>query len=258
LTNSGTKKTLFVSVVINKSKINNLFKEEIMKYFLDSAKMDEIEEAYSTFGIDGITTNPKHIKESGKPFLKAIEDIADFVKREGLSGIETFPVSVELNPNLIEADDMVKQAEKIASISDNFVIKVPCIEGGVTAARKLEKEGIRTNLTLVFSPAQAIWAGRIGSKFVSPFVGWKEDNGEDCRQYIEDIVQIYENYGWLGNTEIICAAVRSPKQIVDCAVAGADIVTAGLQVYKKAIGHAYTTQGMKTFKDAWDNTVGNN
>ncbi|MGN0240890.1 MAG: transaldolase family protein [Candidatus Weimeria sp.] len=228
-----------------------------MKYFLDSAKMNEIEEAYSTFGIDGITTNPKHIQASGKPFLTAIKDIADFVKKEGLSGIDTFPVSVELNPHLSEADDMVKEAEKIAAISENFVIKVPCIAGGVTAARRLENEGIRTNLTLVFSPAQAIWAGRIGSKFVSPFIGWKEDNGESCEQYISDITQIYENYGWAGKTEIICAAIRSPKQIVDCAVAGADIVTAGLEVYKKSIAHAYTTQGMKTFQEAWDGTAGN-
>ncbi len=228
-----------------------------MKYFLDSAKMDEIEEAYSTFGIDGITTNPKHIQASGKPFLDAINDMAAFVKEKGLSGVETFPISVELNPHLDDADTMVKEAEKIAKISENFVIKIPCIEAGVTAARRLEAEGIRTNLTLVFSSAQAIWAGKIGTKFVSPFIGWKEDNGEDCVQYIQDIVTIYENYNWLGKTEIICAAVRSPKQIVDCAVAGADIVTAGLAVYKNAIHHAYTTQGLGTFQNAWDNTVGN-
>lgn len=228
-----------------------------MKYYLDSAKLDEIKEAYSTFGIDGVTTNPKHIQASGKTFIDAITDIAAWVKSEGLSGVETFPVSVELNPHLDDTDEMVKEAEKIAKISENFVIKIPCIESGVAAARRLEKEGIRTNLTLVFSAAQAIWAGRIGTKFVSPFIGWKEDNGEDCKQYIKDIVTIYKNYGWLGHTEIICAAVRTPKQIADCAVAGADIVTAGLAVYKNAIHHAYTTQGLGTFQDAWDHTAKN-
>ena len=122
-------------------------------------------------------------------------------------------------------------------------------------ARRLEKEGIRTNVTLVFSPAQAIWPAKNGSLFVSPFLGWKEANGEDCKQYIKDIVDIYKNYGFYGKTQIICAAIRTPKQIVDCAVAGADIVTTGLAVYQDAIKHAYTRQGIETFINAWDNTV---
>ena len=226
-----------------------------MKYFLDSAKLDEIKEAYHTFGIDGVTTNPRHIQNSGKPFLKAIGDIADWLKEEGLEGYEVFPVSVEINPHLDKAGDMVEEAEKIAAISPNFVIKIPCTEEGVCAARTLEKKGIRTNVTLIFSPAQAILPAKNGSLFVSPFIGWKEDNGEDCRQYIKDIVDIYRNYGWYGKTQIICAAVRSPKQIVDCAVAGADIVTAGLAVYKGCMHHAYTTQGIGTFQDAWDHTA---
>lgn len=228
-----------------------------MKYFLDSAKLDEIQEAYATFGIDGVTTNPKHIMNSGKPFLTAIQDIADWVKSEGLEGYEKFPVSVEINPHLDQADDMIAEAEKISRISSNFVIKIPATEDGILAARKLEEEGVRTNVTLVFSAAQAILPAKIGAKFVSPFIGWKEDNGEDCRQYIQDIVNIYKNYGWFGKTEIICAAVRTPKQIVDCAVAGADIVTAGLAVYKDSMHHAYTTQGIGTFQDAWDHTAGN-
>ena len=226
-----------------------------MKYFLDSAKLDEIKEAYATFGIDGVTTNPRHIMASGKPFLTAIRDIADWVKAEGLAGCEKFPVSVEINPHLDDADDMVEAARKIAAISPNFVIKIPATEAGVTAARRLEREGIRTNVTLIFSPAQAILPAKNGSKFVSPFIGWKEANGEDCRRYIRDIVEIYKNYGYYGKTEIICAAVRTAKQIVDCAVAGADIVTAGLDVYKDSMKHAYTTQGIGIFTDAWDNTA---
>ena len=203
-----------------------------MKYFLDSAKLDEIKLAYNTFGIDGVTTNPRHIMLSGKPFLTAITDIANWIKEE-----------------------MIAAAKKVSAISENFVIKIPCTEAGVAAARRLEKEGIRTNVTLVFSPAQAIWPAKNGSLFVSPFLGWKEANGEDCKQYIKDIVDIYKNYGFYGKTQIICAAIRTPKQIVDCAVAGADIVTTGLAVYQDAIKHAYTRQGIETFINAWDNTV---
>lgn len=226
-----------------------------MKYFLDSAKLDEIKLAYAAFGIDGVTTNPRHIMASGKPFLTAIRDIADWVKAEGLEGYEKFPVSVEINPHLDDADDMVEAARKIAAISPNFVIKIPATEAGVTAARRLEREGIRTNVTLIFSAAQAILPAKNGSKFVSPFIGWKEANGEDCRRYIRDIVEIYKNYGYYGKTEIICAAVRTAKQIVDCAVAGADIVTARLDVYRDSMKHAYTTQGIGVFTDAWDNTA---
>lgn len=228
-----------------------------MKYFLDSAKLDEIKEAYYTFGIDGVTTNPKHIMLSGKPFRTALADIADWIQEEGLTGKDVFPVSVEIDPHLDDADGMVAMAKEIAALCENFVIKVPCTEAGVAAARRLEKEGVRTNLTLVFSPAQAIWAGKNGSLFVSPFIGWKESNGEDCKRYISQIVEIYRNYGYYGKTQIICAALRTPKQIVDCAVAGADIVTAGLAVYKDAIKHPYTRDGLERFQNAWDNTEGN-
>mgnify|MGYP002672733048 FL=1 len=228
-----------------------------MKFFLDSAKLDEIKYAYNTFGIDGVTTNPRHIMLSGKPFMTAITDIANWIKEEGLEGVDKFPVSVEINPHFDNVDDMVKMAREVAAISPNFVIKIPAIEAGISAARILEKEGIRTNVTLIFSPSQAILPAKNGSLFVSPFIGWKEANGEDCKQYIQDIVDIYANYGFLGKTEIICAAIRTPKQIADCAVAGADIVTTGLAVYQDMMKHAYTTQGLKTFCEAWDNTEGN-
>lgn len=226
-----------------------------MKYFLDSAKLDEIETACDTFGIDGVTTNPRHIMLSGKPFLRAVRDIADFIRAQGLAGLERFPVSVEIDPHIADADTMVSEARKLSALCENFAIKIPATEAGVTAARRLEREGIRTNVTLIFSPAQAILPAKNGARFVSPFIGWKEQNGEDCRRYIRDIVEIYKNYGYYGKTEIICAAVRTPKQIVDCAVAGADIVTAGLDVYRDSMRHAYTTQGIGTFIEAWDNTA---
>lgn len=226
-----------------------------MKYFLDSAKMDEIRYAYESFGIDGVTTNPRHIMLSGKPFMTAITDIANWIEKEGITGYEKFPVSVEINPHIDNADEMVAEAEKISAISPNFVIKIPATEEGVVAARRLEKQGIRTNVTLIFSPAQAILPAKNGSKFVSPFIGWKEANGEDCKEYIKNIVEIYKNYGFYKKTEIICAAIRTPKQIVDCAAAGADIVTTGLDIYKDSMKHAFTAQGIGTFINAWDNTA---
>lgn len=226
-----------------------------MKYFLDSAKIEEIKEAYYTFGIDGVTTNPRHIMVSGKPFLTVIKELADWVKEEGIEGYDKFPISVEINPHLDDAEKMIEEGKKIAAMSPNFVIKIPSTEAGVEAARKLEAAGIRTNVTLVFSPAQAMLPAKNGSLFVSPFLGWKEANGEDCKAYIQNIVDIYKNYGFYGKTQIICAALRTPKQIVDCAVAGADIVTTSLAVYKDSMKHAFTTQGLGTFRNAWDNTV---
>ena len=226
-----------------------------MKYFLDSAKIDEIKEAYNTFGIDGVTTNPNHIMNSGKPFFTVIGELAEFVKENDIEGWDKFPISVEINPHLDDADEMIAMGEKIAAMCPNFCIKIPCTQAGITAARALEKKGVRTNLTLVFSASQALIAGKNNSLFVSPFIGWKENSGEDCKQYIQDIVTIYKNYGFYGKTQIICAAVRNGKQFVDCAVAGADIVTAGLQVYKDSFYHPFTDYGLEKFQNAWDNTI---
>ena len=226
-----------------------------MKYFLDSAKIDEIREAYDTFGIDGITTNPNHIMNSGKPFFTVIGELAGFVKEKGIEGWEKFPISVEINPHLDDADEMVAMGARIAAMCPNFVIKIPCTMAGITAARRLEKQGVRTNLTLVFSASQALIAAKNGSLFVSPFIGWKETSGEECTAYIQDIVDIYQNYGFYGKTQIICAAVRTGKQFVDCAVAGADIVTAGLQVFKDSVYHPFTDYGLAKFCAAWDKTV---
>ncbi len=226
-----------------------------MKYFLDSAKIDEIDYAYKNYAIDGVTTNPKHIMASGKPFLTAINDIAAWIKENKLEGMDKFPVSVEINPHLAKAEDMIAEAEKIAAICENFVIKIPCTTEGVKAAYQLEKKRIRTNVTLVFSPSQAIQAGRIGAKFVSPFVGWKENSGEDTYGYMSQLVNIYKEKGY--KTEIITAAVRNGKQIADAAEMGADIVTAGLAVYEESFNHPFTTYGLGVFTDAWDHTKGN-
>ena len=226
-----------------------------MKYFLDSAKLDEIDRAYRDYGIDGVTTNPRHIMNSGKPFLTAITDIANWVKENHLEGKDVFPVSVEINPHLDNAADMIKEAKKIAALSENFVIKIPCNLEGLKAAKALEEEGIRTNVTLVFSPSQAIQAGRIGAKFVSPFVGWKEASGEDTFGYMSQLVNIYREKGY--ETEIIVAALRTGKQIAEAAEMGADIVTCGLAVFEESFLHPFTDLGLKKFQDAWDHTEGN-
>jgi len=224
-----------------------------MKYFLDSAKMDEIEYAYEFLGIDGVTTNPRHIKLSGKPFKTVIKEMAEWVKSKGIEGVDKFPISIEINPHHDKWEDMVAEGKEYSAICSNFVIKIPCTEQGIIAARKLEQEGVRTNVTLVFSPSQALMPGKANCLFVSPFVGWKENSGEDCNQYIQDIVDIYRNYDF--KTEIIVAALRNGKQIKDAALAGADIVTCGLQVYKDALEHPFTTYGLGVFRNAWDETV---
>lgn len=223
-----------------------------MKYFLDSAKLSEIDYAYQNYCIDGVTTNPKHIRQSGTPFLTTVKEIAAWLKEKGLEGKECFPVSFEIDPHLQHWEDMVCAAREIAGYSPNYVIKIPCCEQGLIAAKKLEQEGIRTNITLVFSPSQAIPAAKLGAKFVSPFVGWKENSG-DTADYIRDIVKIYREHNY--QTEIIVAAVRNGKQIGEFAAMGADIVTCGLSVYQESFEHPFTTYGIGVFCEAWDQTV---
>lgn len=223
-----------------------------MKYFLDSAKLDEIKYAYENYTIDGVTTNPKHIKMSGKPFMTVVKEIAEWIKSEGLEGVEKFPVSFEINPHLEKWEEMYKAAKEVSSYSPNYVIKIPCCEQGLIAAKKLEADGIRTNVTLVFSPSQAIPVAKLGAKFVSPFVGWKENSG-DSSDYIKQIIDIYRKNDY--KTEIIVAAVRNGRQIGDFAAAGADIVTCGLGVYKESFEHPFTSYGKDVFCKAWDGTV---
>ncbi|MCX8059228.1 MAG: transaldolase [Spirochaetes bacterium] len=217
-----------------------------MKYFLDSAKIDEIKYAYENWGIDGVTTNPKHVMASGKPFKIVINELAKYFENKD------FPISIEINPHLNDPNEMIKEAKEYSSYSKNFVIKIPCTESGLIAAKSLIKDGIKVNITLVFSPSQAIQAGRLGAYFVSPFVGWKESSGEKTIDYIKDIVQIYKNYNF--KTEIIVAALRNGLQIVESAKAGAHIVTAGFDVYKESFYHPFTDLGLKRFCEAWDQT----
>ena len=218
-----------------------------MKLFLDSAKEEEIIYALDAFDIDGVTTNPRHVQAAGKPFMTVIRNIAQLV-----AGSEK-TVSVEVNPHFVTYQDMLTEAEKLAAISPNFVIKLQCIEPAFKVARTLARKNIRTNVTLVFSAAQALMAMKSGAFYVSPFIGWKETNGEEVRSFIDDIVAIRDNYGF--STEIIVAAVRNGRQIVDSAVSGADIVTAGLSVYQEAFEHPYTHDGIRRFSNFWDQSI---
>lgn len=217
-----------------------------MKIFLDSAMIEEIEYGLDMLDIDGITTNPRHVQVSGKPFMTVIKEIGKLV--EGTDK----PVSVEVNPHFMTFDEIVNEAEKLAGLSENFVVKLQCVEASFKAIPYLAKKGIRVNLTLVFSAVQALFAMRAGAYFVSPFIGWKETNGEDVISYIEEVTMIRDNFGF--DTEIIVAAVRNGRQMTNAAVAGADIVTAGLDVFKDAMDHPYTQDGIRKFQAFWDQT----
>lgn len=217
-----------------------------MKFFLDSAITNEVEYALKMWNLDGVTTNPRHVQASGKPFLTVIRELAAL-----FAGTDK-PISVEVNPHHTEYQKMVAEGETLAAISPNFVIKLPAIESGFKAVAVLKEKGIRSNLTLVFSAVQALQAMRMGAYFVSPFIGWKEANGEEIQSFIQEILAIRENYGF--KSEIIVAAVRNGRQITDAALAGADIVTAGLAVYKDAFDHPYTGVGLQKFQEFWDQT----
>lgn len=219
-----------------------------MKFFLDSALAEEIAYALEMWAIDGITTNPRHVQVSGKPFLTAIQEIGGLVK-----DYPDVTVSVQTNPH--KHDDykaIVAEAQKFAAMSTQFIIKMPCTEDGFRACKILSSEQIRCNLTLCFSAMQSLQAMRMGAFYVSPFIGWKENNAEETRSFIEDCVDIRDNFGF--TTEVLVAAVRNGRQIVDAAVTGADIVTAGLAVYKEAFTHPYTDLGLGKFQEFWDKT----
>lgn len=217
-----------------------------MQFFLDSAKVDEIEYALDAFDIDGVTTNPRHVQVSGKPFMTVIKEIAKLV--EGTDKT----VSVEVNPHFMTYEEMMPEAEKLAAISPNFVIKIQCVEPAFKVIEALARKDIRVNCTLIFSAMQALQAMRSGAYYVSPFIGWKETNGEETKGFIEDIVAIRDNY--MFDTEIIVAAVRNARQVIDAAVQGADIVTAGLSVYQEGLHHPYTQEGIQKFISFWDQT----
>lgn len=217
-----------------------------MKLFLDSAKVTEIEHGLEVWNLDGVTTNPRHVQDSGKAFLPVIEEIA--ARFEGTDK----PVSVEVNPHLTDWKEIVDEGLKLAEISPNFVIKVGASEMGFRATRELTERGVRVNATLIFSVPQAWHAARAGAAYISPFLGWKETHGDAANELVTQIARMLSNYGY--TSQIIAAAIRNGQQIADAAVAGAHCVTAGFAVYKDSFRHPYTTMGESIFQQAWDAT----
>lgn len=217
-----------------------------MKMFLDSAQTSEIEHALEAWQIDGLTTNPRHVQSSGKSFRRVLEEIAQ------LFAGTSKPVSVEVNPHLTDWKAIVREGIELASLSPNFVIKVGASEAGFRAIRELTGDGIRTNATLIFTTAQAWHAARCGAAFVSPFLGWRDQHGDDSAALVGDIARMLANGGY--TTQILAAAIRNARQIAEAAMAGAHCVTAGFAVYQESFRNPYTDMGEKLFGAAWDAT----
>lgn len=205
-----------------------------MKFFIDTANIEEIKNAASLGILDGVTTNPSLVARENREPRELLKEICSIV--DG-------PVSAEVIST--EFEGMIREAKELAKIADNIVIKLPMTEDGVRACKALSSEGIRVNMTLVFQPVQAIFAAKAGAAFVSPFVGRLDDISTDGMQLIRDIVQIYDNY--LFETEVLVASVRHPLHVVEAARMGADVCTIPYDVIRKLIKHPLTDIGLERF-----------
>lgn len=205
-----------------------------MKLFIDTANLDAIRRVADLGLLDGVTTNPTLVSREKMPADKLYDEIAK---------ICAGPVNVEAVSQ--DADGIVEEARRFHERAPNFVTKIPCFEEGLKATRKLADEGIGANVTLVFSPSQAILVAKAGAKFVSPFIGRLDDISHTGMDIIEDIVTIYENYDY--DTEVVVASVRHPLHVVEAARIGADVVTIPPAVIDKLIKHPLTDKGMKSF-----------
>jgi transaldolase len=214
-----------------------------MKFFIDTANREEIKEAHSMGMVDGVTTNPSLIAREGGDFETIIKEICDIV--DG-------PISAEVIS--VDTDGMLNEARKLAMIHDNIVVKIPMTVDGLKATRQLTEEKIKTNVTLVFSPLQALMAAKAGATFVSPFVGRLDELAQDGLVLVEQIVEIYSNYAF--DTEIIVASVRHPLHVLDAALMGADIATLPFSVLGKLAAHPLTDKGLKAFLDDWNKAQG--
>ncbi len=205
---------------------------------MDTANIDEIREAYNMGMVDGVTTNPSLIAKEGRNFETIIRDICAIV--DG-------PISAEVIR--LDVDGMLKEARELAAIHANIVVKIPMTVDGIKAVRQLTSEGIRTNVTLVFSPLQALMAAKAGATYVSPFVGRLDDLSQDGLTLVEQILQIYDNYGF--PTEVIVASVRNPLHVLDSAMIGAHIATIPFNVLKRFASHPLTDRGIEAFLSDW-------
>ena len=210
-----------------------------MKFFIDTADINEIKLAHECGWVDGVTTNPSLIAKSGRPFHEVIKEICK---------ITTGPVSAEVIS--LDADQMVKEGLELAKLASNVVVKIPMCEAGMIAVKKLTASGIKTNVTLVFSVMQALLAAKAGASMVSPFVGRLDDIGSNGMSMVADTVEMYQNYDF--STEVLVASVRSPMHIQEAALIGADIATIPYKVMQQMTGHPLTTKGIEMFMADWN------
>ena len=210
-----------------------------MKFFIDSADISEIKEANARGWCDGVTTNPTLVAKTGRKMNDVIGEICREVKG---------PVSAEVVS--LEADKMFKEGYELAKIANNVVVKIPMCEQGLIAVRRFASEGIKTNVTLVFSPVQALLVAKAGATMVSPFVGRLDDVSHTGMELITQIRQIFDNYDF--KTEILVASVRHPIHVLESALIAADIVTCPLKVLKQLVNHPLTDLGIQTFLKDWE------
>ena len=216
-----------------------------MKFFIDTANVDEIKKANDMGVICGVTTNPSLIAKEGRDFKKTIEEITTIV--DG-------PISGEVKATTVKAEDMIAEAREIAKIHKNMVVKIPMTDEGLKAVKVLSKEGIKTNVTLIFSANQALLAARAGATYVSPFIGRLDDISMDGLELIRTISEIFAAHAI--ETEIISASVRHPIHVTECALAGADIATVPYSVILQMTKHPLTDQGIEKFKKDYEAVFG--
>jgi len=209
-----------------------------MKFYIDTADINEIREANKKGWVDGVTTNPSLVAKTGRKHEDVIKDICQEV--EGLVSAEVIST---------DAENMIKEGYELAKIHDNVVVKIPMCEEGLVAVKKLASDGIKTNVTLVFSAVQALMVAKAGATLCSPFVGRLDDIGSTGMQLISQINQIYDNYSL--NTQVLVASIRNPIHVLDSALLGADIVTIPYKVMQQLVNHPLTDKGIAQFlKDA--------
>ena len=209
-----------------------------MKFFLDTADVEEIRTAAKIGCIDGVTTNPSLIAKSGRKFAEVVKEIASIV--DG-------PISAEVTAE--DAKGMLEQAKPLIKIHKNITIKVPMTEAGIEACSKLRKQGVKVNVTLIFTANQALLAAKAGATFVSPFIGRLDDIGENGMELIADIRDIFDNYGF--ETQILAASIRSTLHVKQAALLGADIATMPVSVFHALFNHHLTDAGIKKFMADW-------
>ncbi len=214
-----------------------------MRFFLDTADTDEIAQGLDWGMVDGITTNPSLIAKAGKPYLRTVQEIAEMVG-------EDRPVSGEVLAT--DYDGMMGEARRLAGLAPNVVVKVPLGPVGLKAVRTLRQEGTLCNVTLCFSPSQALLAAKAGAAYISPFVGRLDDVSHDGMQLIEQIVEIYANYDF--ETEVLVASVRHAGHVVESAMMGADVATIPLKTLKQLYRHPLTDLGLERFLADWAKT----